>query len=52
MKLDDLKQPLRHVPLDYGNKLAWWLFLVACGFGLGWVSATMKLTSQLCWCAV
>ena len=47
-----LHRPFEQVPLDLGNKIAWWLFLAACGFALGWVAATIKWTGALCYCAV
>ncbi len=31
--------PLRRTPLDLGNKLAWWAFLVGAGVGIGWASS-------------
>lgn len=30
--------PLRLVPVELGEKLAWWLFLVMLGFIAGWAS--------------
>lgn len=32
--------PLRLVPVELGEKLAWWLFLVMIGFIAGWLFAS------------
>lgn len=42
-----LLAPLRHTPLDVGNKIAWWLFLVVFGFGAGWAAAVAYWSN---WC--
>jgi hypothetical protein len=37
-----ITRPLSLVPVDLGEKFAWWLFLVVAGFIAGWASVNYQ----------
>jgi hypothetical protein len=38
-------KPLQHIPLEFGNKVAWWLLILALGFAAGWIANGLRWSS-------
>lgn len=39
-------KPLKKIPLEAGDRWAWWALIAVVGFSVGWVAATNYLLSQ------